>query len=66
MYEIETTEEFDTWLDKIRDGKTQKTIIKRIRTMVLGTLGKTRSLNGGDKRSQQTDIIKARELAKEI
>ena len=47
MYEIETTEEFDTWLGGISDGKTQKVIVKRIRTMSLGTLGKIRSLNGG-------------------
>jgi len=47
MYEIETTEEFDKWLSGIRDGKTQKVIIKRIRTISLGTLGKVRSLNNG-------------------
>jgi len=47
MYEIETTSEFDTWLGSIRDGKTQKVIVKRIRTMSLGTLGKVRSLEGG-------------------
>ena len=47
MYEIETTEEFDTWLGNISDGKTQKVIVKRIRTMTLGTLGKVRSLDGG-------------------
>ncbi|MCL1833092.1 MAG: type II toxin-antitoxin system RelE/ParE family toxin [Leptospirales bacterium] len=96
MYDIETTIEFDNWLNGIRDGKTQKIIIKRIRTMTLGTLGKIRSLDnslfeakidygpgfrlyfvnkgqriivllcGGDKSSQQADIKKARELAKEI
>jgi putative addiction module killer protein len=47
MYEIETTEEFDNWLGGIRDGKTQKVIVKRIRTMSLGTLGKVRSLDNG-------------------
>ena len=96
MYEIETTREFDAWLGGIRDGKTQKVIVKRIRTMSLGTLGKVRSLTGGlfeakinygqgfrlyfinkgqriivllcagDKSTQQTDIAKAKELAKEI
>jgi putative component of toxin-antitoxin plasmid stabilization module len=40
MYDIETTEEFDNWLGGIRDGKTQKVIVKRIRTMSLGTFGK--------------------------
>ena len=47
MYEIETTGEFDAWLGGISDGKTQKVIVKRIRTMSLGTLGKIRSLDGG-------------------
>ena len=47
MYEIETTEEFDTWLGGINDGKTQKVIVKRIRTMSFGSLGKVRSLDNG-------------------
>jgi putative addiction module killer protein len=47
MYEIETTEEFDAWLGGISDSKTQKVIIKRIRIMSLGTLGKVRSLGSG-------------------
>jgi putative addiction module killer protein len=47
MYDMETTEEFDTWLNGITDGKTQKVIVKRIRKMSLGTLGKVRPLNGG-------------------
>jgi putative addiction module killer protein len=47
MYDIETTEEFDTWLMNIRDGKTQKVIVKRIRTMSTGSLGRIRALTGG-------------------
>ena len=47
MYDIETTEEFDVWLNGISDGKTQKVIVKRIRTMSLGTLGKIRPLDDG-------------------
>ena len=47
MYEIETTREFDVWLGGIGDSKTQKVIVKRIRTMSLGTLGKVRSLENG-------------------
>jgi len=47
MYEIETTGEFDAWLNGISDGKTQKVIVKRIRTMSLGTLGKVRPLDNG-------------------
>jgi putative addiction module killer protein len=47
MYDIETTEEFDKWLGNIKDSKTQKVIVKRIRTMTLGSSGETRSLEGG-------------------
>jgi len=47
MYDIETTAEFDSWLANIKDSKTQKVIVKRIRTMSTGTLGKLRSLDGG-------------------
>jgi putative addiction module killer protein len=47
MYVVETTGEFDTWLENIRDGKTQKVIVKRIRSMSLGSLGETRSLMDG-------------------
>ena len=45
MYEIETTGEFDAWLDGISDVMTHVVIAKRIRTMSLGTLGKVRSLD---------------------
>jgi len=47
MYEIETTGEFDAWLDGINDIMTHTVIAKRIRTMSLGTLGKVRPLNNG-------------------
>ena len=47
MYEIETTEVFDAWLSGITDSKTQKVIVKRIRTMSFGSLGKVRSLDNG-------------------
>ncbi|MDR1218439.1 MAG: type II toxin-antitoxin system RelE/ParE family toxin [Treponema sp.] len=47
MYDIETTEEFDCWLSGVKDGKTQKVIVKRIRIMSLGSLGETRSLEDG-------------------
>ena len=47
MYEIETTGEFDAWLDSISDIMTHTVIAKRIRTMSLGTLGKVRPLNNG-------------------
>ncbi|MDR0286274.1 MAG: hypothetical protein LBI03_00975 [Clostridiales bacterium] len=44
MYEIETIDKFDAWLGSIKDGKTQKVIVKRIRNM---SLGKVRSLGDG-------------------
>jgi putative addiction module killer protein len=47
MYYIETTEEFDKWLGNISDSKTQKVIVKRIRTMSLGSPGEIWSLEGG-------------------
>ena len=47
MYEVETTGEFDAWLDGISDIMTHTVIAKRIRTMSLGTLGKVRSLDNG-------------------
>jgi putative addiction module killer protein len=47
MYEVETTGEFDAWLDGISDIMTHTVIVKRIRTMSLGTLGKVRPLNNG-------------------
>jgi putative addiction module killer protein len=47
MYEIETTEEFNNWLQGIRDNKTRLVVVKRIRSMSLGALGETRSLSNG-------------------
>ena len=47
MYEIETTGEFDAWLGGINDIMTHTVIVKRIRTMSLGSLGKVRSLDNG-------------------
>ena len=47
MYHIEKTEEFDAWLDNIKDGKTNKVIVKRIRKMSLGLLGEVKSLGNG-------------------
>jgi putative addiction module killer protein len=46
MYEIETTGEFDAWLDGISDVMAHAVIVKRIRTMSLGSLGKVRPLGG--------------------
>jgi putative addiction module killer protein len=47
MYEIKTVADFDNWLKSIRSGKTRMVIVKRIRSMSLGTLGETRPLGNG-------------------
>jgi putative addiction module killer protein len=47
VYDIETTGEFDNWLENIRGSKTRMVIVKRIRSMSQGSLGETRSLKGG-------------------
>ena len=47
MYEVETTEEFDAWLNALRDINARAAIAKRIRIMSTGILGDTRSLTGG-------------------
>ena len=47
MYEIELTEDFSNWLDKLKDSKAQKIVVKRIRTISLGTFGDVRSLENG-------------------
>ena len=44
MYTVETTGEFDAWLERISDGKTRLLIAKRIDIMASGSLGETRSL----------------------
>ena len=47
MYKIELTEEFSNWLDKLQDSKVRKIIVKRIRTISLGTFGDVHSLDNG-------------------
>jgi putative addiction module killer protein len=44
MYDIEKTEEFDIWLDNLRDINAKGFILKRITIMSNGSLGETRSL----------------------
>jgi putative addiction module killer protein len=96
MYEVETTEEFDTWLHSLREISARGSIVKRIAIMASGSLGETRSLGGGlfeakirrgpgyrlyfvnkgkriivllcggYKSTQDRDIKRAKELAKEL
>ena len=47
MYEVVLTDDFSNWLDSIKDSKTQKAVVKRIRTISLGTFGDVRSLDNG-------------------
>jgi putative addiction module killer protein len=47
MYEIEMTEEFDTWLHNLRDINARGFILKRITIISSGSLGETRSLGSG-------------------
>jgi putative addiction module killer protein len=46
MYDIEITEDFDAWLDSLRDINAKGCIAKRIKIMSTGTLGDTRPLGG--------------------
>jgi putative addiction module killer protein len=47
MFIIKITDEFDNWFGSIRDGNTRMIIVKRIRSMSLGSLGETNPLEGG-------------------
>ena len=47
MYDVETTGEFDGWLDGLRDINARAFIAKRIKIMSTGTLGETKALDGG-------------------
>jgi putative addiction module killer protein len=47
VYNIETTREFDNWLNGLRDINARAAIAKRIKIMSTGTLGDTRSHTGG-------------------
>ena len=47
MYNVELTDEFDSWLNNLEDSKAQKIVVKRIRKISLGTFGDVRSLKKG-------------------
>jgi putative addiction module killer protein len=44
MYDVEKTEEFNAWLNGLRNSKARQVIAKRIDIMSSGSLGETRSL----------------------
>jgi putative addiction module killer protein len=93
MIEVRQTDEFRTWLRRLKDDNAVARIVARIRRMELGNPGDTKSVGAGlmemrvdcgpgyriyyvqrgaaivillcagDKRTQQQDIKRARELA---
>ena len=58
MYQVETTKDFDAWLDGLKDSLTRKRLGMRLRKAQLGNLG------GGDKSTQTADIAAAVQLAR--
>lgn len=47
MYRVERTEEFDIWLDGLRDEKAQVKIAQRIRRIETGLLGDWKTVHDG-------------------
>lgn len=47
MFEVETTAEFDNWLDGLRDRMAQKRIAMRIGRVRAGLLGDWKPVGGG-------------------
>jgi putative addiction module killer protein len=47
MFTIKRTDEFNDWLNGIRDGMTQRRLVKRLRKATLGNLGDVESVGGG-------------------
>ncbi|MDD2915019.1 MAG: type II toxin-antitoxin system RelE/ParE family toxin [Gallionella sp.] len=47
MFSIKRTDEFNDWLIGIRDGLTQRRLVKRLRKATLGNLGDVSPVGGG-------------------
>lgn len=47
MFSIKRTDEFNDWLNSIRDGLTQRRLVKRLRKATLGNLGDVSPVGGG-------------------
>ncbi|WP_397580872.1 type II toxin-antitoxin system RelE/ParE family toxin [Sphingorhabdus sp.] len=47
MYRVERTEEFESWLDGLRDRTAQKRVAMRVRRIESGLLGDWKSLSDG-------------------
>jgi putative component of toxin-antitoxin plasmid stabilization module len=57
MYQVETTKDFDAWLDGLKDSLTRKRLGMRLRKAQPGNMG------GGDKSTQTVDIAASVPLA---
>jgi putative addiction module killer protein len=47
MFLIKRTDEFNDWLSGIRDGMTQRRLVKRLRKVTLGNLGDVTPVGNG-------------------
>ncbi len=47
MFSIKRTDEFNDWLNGIRDGLTQRRLVKRLRKVTLGNLGDVTPIGDG-------------------
>ena len=47
MFTIKTTDEFDTWLDSLRDTKAQRRILARLRKLSYGLFGDVKPIGAG-------------------
>ncbi|MEK6622591.1 MAG: type II toxin-antitoxin system RelE/ParE family toxin [Planctomycetota bacterium] len=47
MFSIKRTDEFNNWLNGIRDGMTQRRLVKRLRKATLGNLGDVKPVGEG-------------------
>lgn len=47
MFSIKLTDEFNDWLNGIRDGMTRRRLVKRLRKATLGNLGDVKSVGDG-------------------
>lgn len=47
MFSIKRTDEFNDWLNGIRDGMTQRRLVKRLRKVTLGNLGDINPVGDG-------------------
>ena len=66
MIEIRETKVYADWFRNLRDRRAKARIDTRISRLSLGNPGDVKPVGGGDKRTQQQDIKKALELARDL